>query len=190
MWAPWQCRLQATVHGDFSSYILFEPTCADARWALMHRFPSVTLEKFTRQKFISREVRSNMSGSGVICVKVKGLGDIRIPKKGRWAHNNVKLLHSQFHLFCRYLHSKSSHFRRLLFSMRHLLWNVRIILPALGLSRLWPSSLMSSWQAYQEITTCPVFEWRKSLLNGLAVIYTNKFALLSFTIHNWRLPRT
>ena len=34
-----------------------------------------------------------MSGSRVTCVKVKGLGHIRIPKKGRWAHNNVKLLH-------------------------------------------------------------------------------------------------
>ncbi len=38
-----------------------------------------------------RGQRSNMSGSRVTCVKVKGLGHVRIPKKGRWAHKNVGL---------------------------------------------------------------------------------------------------
>ncbi len=45
-----------------------------------------------------------MSGSRVTCVKVKGLGHMRIPKKGRWAHNNVKLLHVFNMFFIRKVH--------------------------------------------------------------------------------------
>ena len=39
-----------------------------------------------------RGQRSQMSRSKVMWVRVKS--QIRFPEKGRWAHNNVKLLHS------------------------------------------------------------------------------------------------
>ncbi len=65
----------------------------------MHHFLSVCLSvrhqtKITRKKFISQEPFD--LGSPNLPTKVKGhigQGQRRILKKGRWAHNNVKLLH-------------------------------------------------------------------------------------------------
>ncbi len=69
-------------------YIL--PTCAHAWWALMHLLLCVWLPEDTPRVAISHT-----------WLRVKGhigQGQIRIPKKGRWAHNNINLLprHNSF----------------------------------------------------------------------------------------------
>ncbi len=78
-----------------------ESTCAYARWARMHCFPSVCYFTKNHQTkiHISGSVTSRVmkSTSKVMQFRVKALkGQIRIPEKGRWAHNNVKLLHLLF----------------------------------------------------------------------------------------------
>ncbi len=82
-----------TEHGRLQH---FEPTCAYAQWAHMHRFLSGLEKKiWTRVKFISPKVLK-VGIPKVTWLKVKGVGQgqmIRVPNKGRWAHDNVKLLH-------------------------------------------------------------------------------------------------
>ncbi len=81
------------------SLSIFEPNCAHARWTQMHRFLSVHLSIhlwFTEQKSMVKGHKCEMSH----CYKVEchiGHGQIRIPKRDRWADNNVKLLHWNFH---------------------------------------------------------------------------------------------
>ncbi len=107
-------------------YSIFEPTCANARWALMSRFLSVHLwldQNYWTIIHISRTVWGRVtkfgmamnidvifiyfayfiwvSRSKVTWAKVKGHIDQvqkRVPKKGRWAHINIKLLHSRIFL--------------------------------------------------------------------------------------------
>ncbi len=68
-----------------------------ARWAHVHRFLSVRLSihlsVWTRLKIRLEKIHT---GIKILRLEVKdhmGQGHIRIPYKGRWAHNNVKLLH-------------------------------------------------------------------------------------------------
>ncbi len=63
----------------------------------------LTVMQYDKMHFGSRQYhlcprgqRSQISRSKVIWVRVKGQNLIRIPEKGRWAHNNVKLLHLVF----------------------------------------------------------------------------------------------
>ena len=69
----------------FQDIVIFEPTCANARWALMCRFLSVRLFTHFGTCWLARV-------SKVTWVNVK----IRVPNKRRWAHDNVKLLHLLF----------------------------------------------------------------------------------------------
>ena len=100
--------------------MVFEPTCANARWALRSRFPSVCLSVcLSVRPWLDKNYWTIIHISGtkfgmvmdidfilasrwnVTWVKVKGhigQGQIRVPKKSRWAHINVKLLH--FFSFC------------------------------------------------------------------------------------------
>ena len=73
-------------HSAVDLPLIFEPTCAHARWAFMHRFLSVCL--YGRKILISGREKTYYIGHG----------EKRIVKKGRWAHNNVKLFHI-FHIF-------------------------------------------------------------------------------------------
>ena len=61
--------------------LFIEPTCDYPRWALMHIFLSV----------------SSLILSMATWVKVRGYigqGQIRIPNKDRWVHNNIKVIHT------------------------------------------------------------------------------------------------
>ena len=61
-------------------YCIFEHTCAYARWALIHHlvYPTCDLE-----------VKGHVGQGQRLC----GYHQKMIPKNGRWAHTNVKLLH-------------------------------------------------------------------------------------------------